>query len=281
MVKPFLMQVPNYFKTQRKRHGLSQKQLGRLLDKSQSQISELETREAVPNLSAALAYSLLFNEPISALIPPYCAEIQQLLTQRVEANAFLFSDKVILETIQHNLQIGTLTTPIMTPKPTRELTVISVFPSARGFSYCYFEHPGKLVAWANVVASDTEFDKKVADLIEQFKPDYLVCEENGCPSFKRRPRFKETLERLYRLSEQYPNTQLQRYPRLLVAGVFEALKAGTQFDIAELIVDWLPELKKRKPRKRKAWEGKLPRSYLFDAASFALAHYYVSNEDSK
>jgi DNA-binding XRE family transcriptional regulator len=58
----------NYLKTHRKRSGLSQKEMGKLLGyKDKGQISRHERSESSPPLTTALAYEVIFRVPVSTI----------------------------------------------------------------------------------------------------------------------------------------------------------------------------------------------------------------------
>src|SRR5207248_4184473 len=58
----------NYLKAHRKKSGLSQRNVGNLLGhKGPGQISRHERATSIPSLAAALAYELIFREPVAAI----------------------------------------------------------------------------------------------------------------------------------------------------------------------------------------------------------------------
>jgi transcriptional regulator with XRE-family HTH domain len=66
----------NYLKAYRKKSGLSQRDLGRLLGyKDAGQVSRHERATSNPPLAAALAYELIFRVPISTIFAGMRGEI--------------------------------------------------------------------------------------------------------------------------------------------------------------------------------------------------------------
>lgn len=60
--------APNYLKTHRRRLGLTQREIGKLLGYSDpGQISRHERATSVPPLEAALAYEVIFHVPIALI----------------------------------------------------------------------------------------------------------------------------------------------------------------------------------------------------------------------
>jgi transcriptional regulator with XRE-family HTH domain len=58
----------NYLRTHRKKSGLSQREMGKLLGyRNPGQISRHERATSIPPLAAALAYELIFRVPVAAI----------------------------------------------------------------------------------------------------------------------------------------------------------------------------------------------------------------------
>jgi DNA-binding XRE family transcriptional regulator len=70
----------NYLRTHRKRSGMSQRELGLLLGyEDQGQVSRHERSQTIPPLVTALAYEVIFREPISALFPGIHEHVKQVI----------------------------------------------------------------------------------------------------------------------------------------------------------------------------------------------------------
>jgi len=77
--------LPNYFKTFRKLHGLTQKEMSRLLGYERGElVSRLECRRKEPTLRVVLAYQILFNIQIEKLIPGVFEEVETLVHARLK-----------------------------------------------------------------------------------------------------------------------------------------------------------------------------------------------------
>jgi DNA-binding XRE family transcriptional regulator len=76
----------NYLKTHRKRSGLSQKEIARLLGyKNQWQISRHERSKTVPPLLVALAYEVAFQLPVAALFTGMYATVKHVIEENLVA----------------------------------------------------------------------------------------------------------------------------------------------------------------------------------------------------
>ena len=75
----------NYLKLCRKKHGLSQDDLARLLGcKNGAKASRYETLKRKPGLDAALTYEALFDVPTRELFWRLFAEMEELAVRRVQ-----------------------------------------------------------------------------------------------------------------------------------------------------------------------------------------------------
>ena len=75
----------NYLKALRKKSGLSQRELGRLLGyKDPGQISRHERSASIPPLRAALAYELIHRAPTAAIFAGMRETIGQSVEQKLQ-----------------------------------------------------------------------------------------------------------------------------------------------------------------------------------------------------
>lgn len=75
--------VPNYIRTHRRRWGLTQRELASLLGvKSGTQVSRCERLQRKPTLQSAVAYEVIFGEPVRALFPRVFSEVEEGVMQR-------------------------------------------------------------------------------------------------------------------------------------------------------------------------------------------------------
>lgn len=74
----------NYLKAHRKKSGLSQEDMGKLLGYTDpGQISRHERSMSIPPLTIALAYEAIFREPISAIFIGMYEEIQREIENKL------------------------------------------------------------------------------------------------------------------------------------------------------------------------------------------------------
>ncbi|MGH1428735.1 MAG: helix-turn-helix transcriptional regulator [Arenicella sp.] len=97
-----------YFKSQRKKHGLSQSQMAKILGKTPKYLSKLENGHNQPNLEIVLSYYLLFGIDIKKLIPDHYYKLQNSLANTLEKQPYLMPNKTISEGIRNRLNISHL-----------------------------------------------------------------------------------------------------------------------------------------------------------------------------
>ena len=82
-----------YFKTHRKRHGLSQKHMAWLLGKNTTfVVSMLENGHRKPNIEMVMIYVILFDIPLEQLVADLHGKTIELLASRIKGREFLFSN---------------------------------------------------------------------------------------------------------------------------------------------------------------------------------------------
>lgn len=78
--------LENYLRTNRKKSGLSQRELGLLVGyKDLGQVSRHERSHTAPSLATALAYEVIFHAPVSELFPGIHANVTGVTERRLAA----------------------------------------------------------------------------------------------------------------------------------------------------------------------------------------------------
>ena len=97
--------LSHYFKTYRKRYGLGQKQMAKLLGKTNFYVSRLERGTQNISLETVMIYLILFEVTLADLIPEEYHKTRTLLAQRINDCPNFFSDKNDRNTIKRRLGI--------------------------------------------------------------------------------------------------------------------------------------------------------------------------------
>jgi transcriptional regulator with XRE-family HTH domain len=95
--------VGNYLKTHRKRSGLSQRELGRLIGyKDQGQVSRFEGGESIPPLRVALAYEAVFRVPVAILFGAMFGTV----SQGVDSNISIFDQDLRARKVARRMHLA-------------------------------------------------------------------------------------------------------------------------------------------------------------------------------
>ena len=155
-------------------------------------------------------------------------------------------------------------------------SVLAVDPTPYGCGYIFFEDPMNPVDWGTTWSKHDKNRKcrsRIRELIAFHEPDVLVLEEpKGSLRCLRIRRLISSLQRLAHRQDISTST----YSQEDIRAMFTSFGGTTKFEIATIITAWLPELHPVLPPKRRIFESENERFAIFDAASFALAHYYYT-----
>ena len=97
--------LPDYFKTQRKLYGMTQKEVAYLLGYMNGQeISRIERRERIPSLRIIVAYSIIFSISVNDLIPGIYQEIEESIEGRVKDLIHLLEQNQVKMELQRKIE---------------------------------------------------------------------------------------------------------------------------------------------------------------------------------
>jgi hypothetical protein len=119
---------------------------------------------------------------------------------------------------------------------------------------------------------NTRILKKVVHIIDYFKPVIVVLQQEA-PN--QSPKVKEFMFGLIQHVKD-SGLDIRKYSRQNIRDVFTQWNSRSRHEIATTIVEWIPELEEKLPRKKKIWESESYNQQLFDAFSLAFTHYYLN-----
>jgi len=166
----------------------------------------------------------------------------------------------------------------MTPRTTTIKRVFALDPYSRGFGFVVFEGPEHLIDWGLKEARREEATRclqHVEQLIETYHPDVFVIEATQDPQCRRCLRVRALLREMSQLAAE-KKLKTRSFSRQAVQATFSEVSAITKYEMANRIVERLPELTPWRPPFRKPWMSENSRVSIFDAAALALTYFYCS-----
>ncbi len=157
--------------------------------------------------------------------------------------------------------------------PNKQLRILAIAPTTRGFGFAVLEGRETLVDWG---VKRIEGDKNaqslamVKKLIAQYRPGVMVLQDTFVKNSHRAPRIKALSKRIIALAaKRNVSVKLFRFEK--VRKIFFADGKGTKHALAEIIAKRFPgELGSCLPPKRRAWTSEDSRMDTFDAVALAL-----------
>lgn len=164
---------------------------------------------------------------------------------------------------------------------TRQLRILALAPSARGFGYAAMEDLAILECGKKGAKGDKNLRSlsKIEKLMVLFRPGVLVLPDVSAKGSRRAPRIKALHEQVIELAtKQNCKVALVSEKKLRVALLGN--EKGTKHEIAELLAQRFPaELARKLPPKRRAWDSEDAWMDMFNAV--ALAVVFLRNRRSR
>jgi len=162
---------------------------------------------------------------------------------------------------------------------TKDIRVLAIDPSTRGFGFAVLEGPNRLIDWG-VKETKTDNKKKslklIEDLIDRYQPSVIVVEDYAGRGSRRCQRIQELIDEISKLALKR-KVRVRSFSRVKVKQAF-AESGATKYSIALAIANRLPELAPRLPRFRKPWMSEDYRMSIFDAVAFGLTFFHVDSK---
>src|SRR5437867_2438119 len=159
---------------------------------------------------------------------------------------------------------------------TKDIRVLAVDPSTRGFGFAILEGPDRLIDWAvkeTKVNKNAKSLKLIDDLIDRYQPSVVVVEDYEGKGSRRCRRIQGLISDISKLAVQR-KIKVRAFSRAKVKQMFSESGASNKQDIAAAIANQFPELAPRLPRFRKPWMSEDYRMSIFDAVVLVLTFFF-------
>lgn len=169
----------------------------------------------------------------------------------------------------------------MTGIHSKEIRILAIDPSTRGFGFAVLEGANRLIDWGTRSARKNKNDacrKKIADLIDCYQPDILVVENCVVKGSRRCLRVRRLIDAIAKLAGER-KIRTRRISRKQVQAAFVETGTSTKHEIATVISKRFPELVPHLPPERKAWMSEDCRERVFGAVGMTLVTFEQRAED--
>lgn len=154
---------------------------------------------------------------------------------------------------------------------------LAIDPTSRGFGYALFEGPQTPLDWGTTEIRSQQNEnslERVKKLIKFYQPEILVIEDCSQDSSRRCDRINNLLEQVEEFS-RLQKIPVFKYSPDQIKEIFSFFDLHNKHQIAEKIVEWLPDFASRIPPERKPWMSEDRRMGIFDAVALILTYYYL------
>ena len=157
----------------------------------------------------------------------------------------------------------------------KQVRILAIAPTARGFGYCAMED-GVILECGYKGAKKNKNAKsvsKIKKLMDQFLPSGVVLQDLDARGCRRAPRIKALHRQVVGLAGQHKcKVTLITGTKLRITLLGDV--RGTKNGMAELLVRKYPvELAGKLPPKRRPWENEDGRMDMFDAVELAVVFW--------
>ena len=167
----------------------------------------------------------------------------------------------------------------MKTRKDRDLLLLAIYPTSRGFGFVVFEGRNRTIDWG---VKDARGDKnrkliaKIEELVSWYRPEMLVLENARGATSRRAERIRQLHLQLVELAKTR-KIALRQFTRSDIRAAFASRNASTKYEIADAVSQELPDLAPWLPPPKKIWMSEDRWLGMFDAASLALTFFDIQN----
>jgi len=161
----------------------------------------------------------------------------------------------------------------MNQTASKQIRVLAVALTARGFGYCVMENQAILESGNKGVEGNKNSQSiyKIEKLLKQFLPSVLVLQDVNASGCRRAPRIKTLHRQVIELAGKH-KLKVELLSGKLLREVLLGDTKGTKHEMAEMLAKKYPvEIAAKLPPKRRPWENEDGRMDMFDAVGLAVA----------
>jgi hypothetical protein len=155
----------------------------------------------------------------------------------------------------------------MNQTTSKQIRILAIALTARGFGYCVIENNVMLESGNKGVEGNKNLQSvsKIEKLLKQFLPSVLVLQDVNAAGCRRAPRIKTLHRQIIELAASR-KIKVSLLSGKLLREVLLGDAKGTKHEMAEMLAEKYPvEIAAKLPPKRRPWENEDGRMDMFDA----------------
>lgn len=155
----------------------------------------------------------------------------------------------------------------------KDIKILSVAPSARGFGFALMDGEQNLLLWGvkQITANKNRVTvAKVEKVIAEYQPDFIVLEDASAKDSQRAPRIRRLARKIALLAKRQ-RVKVRLLSRTEVKRALLPGTKGTRYEIAKMLAERFSGLSHRLPPKRRPWMPEDFRMDIFNAVALGVA----------
>jgi Holliday junction resolvasome RuvABC endonuclease subunit len=163
----------------------------------------------------------------------------------------------------------------------KQVRILAIAPTARGFGYCVMEDEAILECGYKGVRGNKNCKSvfKIEKLVKQFLPSALVLQDVNAAGCRRAPRVKALHQQVIGLAAK-KKVKVSLFSGKSLRNALLGDVKGTKHEMAEMLANKYPvELAAKLPPKRRLWENEDGRMDIFDAVELAVVFRMSGKHD--
>jgi Holliday junction resolvasome RuvABC endonuclease subunit len=162
----------------------------------------------------------------------------------------------------------------MKNNPHKQIRIMAITPSSRGFGFAVLDTPQTLVEWRSTAIKgknkNTEALSKAEKVLAHHMPDILILQDHSVASSRRSKRVKALNKRIIACAGAR-KVKVKLFTHEQIRQTFFGEVKGTKQALAEILAKRFPEeLEHLLPPTRRAWMSEDARMDTFDAVALVL-----------
>lgn len=154
--------------------------------------------------------------------------------------------------------------------------ILALYPNTVGIGYVCLQIPQRLLGYGIITVKSlnhSKFLRRAEKIMSYYCPKVIILKEMD--TSRHYARANKLIDAITTLACEM-NMEVFRYSPRQIKETFDVFGAKTKFEMANKIIQMLPDLAVRAPKLKKWYEREDYRMVLFDAVSLAVTHAHLN-----